>query len=185
MSPACRSVIKVLLILLKNTGFCKAFREKSLFFKEKSYPTKELPLQVQLGTAVLLVSLLFELEFNYVNSAKLLAVLRILLGIEGNFLTLFQSLEALAYDSGEVNEYIVAAVVVGNKSVAFLRIEPLNCTVVHFGTSINKIFRTALNKSPYISVGLYSRKLTCICNSFNVQMTYKIACEFNNASELL
>ena len=24
----------------------------------------------------------------------------------------------------------------GNKSVAFLRIEPLNCTVVHFGTSI-------------------------------------------------
>jgi len=185
MSPACRSVIKVLLILLKNTSFCKAFREKSLFFKEKSYPTKELPLQVQLGTAVLLVSLLFELEFNYVNSAKLLAVLRILLGIEGNFLTLFQSLEALAYDSGEVNEYIVAAVVVGNKSVAFLRIEPLNCTVIHFGTSINKIFRTALNKSPYISVGLYSRKLTCICNSFNVQMTYKIACEFNNASELL
>ena len=84
-----------------------------------------------------------------------------------------------------VYEYVVAAVVVGDESVAFLRIEPLNCTVVHFGTSINKIFRTALNKSPYISVGLYSRKLTCICNSFNVQMTYKIACEFNNASELL
>ena len=60
-----------------------------------------------------------------------------------------------------------------------------HCAVIHFGTSINKIFRTALNKSPYISVGLYSRKLTCICNSFNVQMTYKIACEFNNASELL
>ena len=134
--PPRRALTKVLIILLKNTIFCKAFHEKSLFFKEKSYPTKELPLQVQLGTAVLLVSLLFELEFNYVNSTKLLAVLRILLGIEGNFLTLFQSLEALAYDSGEVNEYIVAAVVVGNKSVAFLRIEPLNCTVVHFGTSI-------------------------------------------------
>ena len=129
--------------------------------------------------------LIGKLALNYVYSAQLLAVLRILLGIEGNFLTLFQSLEALAYDSGEVNEYIVAAVVVGNKSVAFLRIEPLNCTVILFGTSINKIFRTALNKSPYISVGLYSRKLTCICNSFNVQMTYKIACEFNNASELL
>lgn len=129
--------------------------------------------------------LIGKLALNYVYSAQLLAVLRILLGIEGNFLTLFQSLEALAYDSGEVNKYIVAAVVVGNKSVAFLRIEPLNCTVIHFGTSINKIFRTALNKSPYISVGLYSRKLTCICNSFNVQMTYKIACEFNNASELL
>ena len=125
--------------------------------------------------------LIGKLALNYVYSAQLLAVLRILLGIEGNFLTLFQSLEALAYDSGEVNKYIVAAVVVGNKSVAFLRIEPLNCTVIHCG----KIFRTALNKSPYISVGLYSRKLTCICNSFNVQMTYKIACEFNNASELL
>ena len=185
MSPACRSVIKVLLILLKNTSFCKAFREKSLFFKEKSYPTKELPLQVQLGTAVLLVSLLFELEFNYVNSAKLLAVLRILLCVESNLLALFKSLEAVAYDCGKVYEYVVAAIIVGDESVAFLRIEPLNCTVIHFGTSINKIFRTALNKSPYISVGLYSRKLTCICNSFNVQMTYKIACEFNNASELL
>ena len=136
MSLACRSVIKVLLILLKNTSFCKAFREKSLFFKEKSYPTKELPLQVQLGTAVLLVSLLFELEFNYVNSAKLLAVLRILLCVESNLLALFKSLEAVAYDCGKVYEYVVAAIIVGDESVAFLRIEPLNCAVVHFGTSI-------------------------------------------------
>ena len=28
------------------------------------------------------------------------------------------------------------AIIVGDESVAFLRIEPLNCTVVHFGTSI-------------------------------------------------
>ena len=133
---ASADVIKVLLILLKNTSFCKAFREKSLFFKEKSYPTKELPLQVQLGTAVLLVSLLFELEFNYVNSAKLLAVLRILLCVESNLLALFKSLEAVAYDCGKVYEYVVAAIIVGDESVAFLRIEPLNCTVVHFGTSI-------------------------------------------------
>ena len=118
MSLACRSVIKVLLILLKNTSFCKAFREKSLFFKEKSYPTKELPLQVQLGTAVLLVSLLFELEFNYVNSAKLLAVLRILLCVESNLLALFKSLEAVAYDCGKVYEYVVAAIIVGDESVA-------------------------------------------------------------------
>ena len=83
-----------------------------------------------------LFSLLFELEFNYVNSAKLLAVLRILLCVESNLLALFKSLEAVAYDCGEVYEYVVAAVVVGDESVAFLRIEPLNCTVVHFGTSI-------------------------------------------------
>ena len=81
-------------------------------------------------------SCLFELEFNYVNSAKLLAVLRILLCVESNLLALFKSLEAVAYDCGEVYEYVVAAVVVGDESVAFLRIEPLNCTVVHFGTSI-------------------------------------------------
>ena len=74
-------------------------------------------------------SLLFELEFNYVNSAKLLAVLRILLCVESNLLALFKSLEAVAYDCGEVYEYVVAAVVVGDESVAFLRIEPLNCTI--------------------------------------------------------
>ena len=83
-----------------------------------------------------LFSLLFELEFNYVNSAKLLAVLRILLCVESNLLALFKSLEAVAYDCGKVYEYVVAAVIVGDESVAFLRIEPLNCTVVHFGTSI-------------------------------------------------
>ena len=136
MSLACRSVIKVLLILLKNTSFCKAFREKSLFFKEKSYPTKELPLQVQLGTAVLLVSLLFELEFNYVNSAKLLAVLRILLCVESNLLALFKSLEAVAYDCGKVYEYFLAVSIVGDETVTLLSVKPLNCTVVHFGTSI-------------------------------------------------
>lgn len=110
--------------------------KKSPFFKEKSCKAKKLPSQVYLGTAVLFNSCLFELEFNYVNSAKLLAVLRILLCIESNLLALFKSLEAFAYDCGEVYEYVVAAVIVGDESVAFLRIEPLNCTVVHFGTSI-------------------------------------------------
>ena len=184
MSPACRSVIKVLLILLKNTVL-QGFSRKKPVFQGKILRDKKTadPSATRNGSSF--NSCLFELEFNYVNSAKLLAVLRILLCVESNLLALFKSLEAVAYDCGKVYEYVVAAIIVGDESVAFLRIEPLNCTVVHFGTSINKIFRTALNKSPYISVGLYSRKLTCICNSFNVQMTYKIACEFNNASELL
>ena len=34
--PPRRALTKVLIILLKNTGFCKAFHEKSPFFKEKS-----------------------------------------------------------------------------------------------------------------------------------------------------
>jgi len=53
--PPRRALTKVLIILLKNTGFCKAFHEKSPFFKEKSCETKKLPTQVQLGTAVLLI----------------------------------------------------------------------------------------------------------------------------------
>lgn len=175
MSLACRSVIKVLLILLKNTSFCKAFREKSLFFKEKSYPTKELPLQVQLGTAVLLVSLLFELEFNYVNSAKLLAVLRILLCVESNLLALFKSLEAVAYDCGKVYEYVVAAIIVGDESVAFLRIEPLNCTVVHFGTSIKiEFFRTKTIGNPHTSLLVFISKNSHAFVIHRIaQMTYK------------
>ena len=85
-----------------------------------------------------LIAYLFSvrLELADVYCTELLAVLRILLGIEGNLLALFKSLEALAYDCGEVYENVVAAVVVGNESIAFLRIKPLNCTVVHFGTSI-------------------------------------------------
>lgn len=109
--------------------------KKSPFFKEKVPFNKKLPSQSSRNGS-LFNSRLFELEFNYVNSAKLLAVLRILLCIESNLLALFKSLEAFAYDCGEVYEYVVAAVIVGDESVAFLRIEPLNCTVVHFGTSI-------------------------------------------------
>ena len=78
----------------------------------------------------------FKLELYNIDSTKLLAVLRILLSIESNLLALFESLEAFAYDCREVYEYIIAAVVVGNKSVALFRVEPLNCTVVHFASSL-------------------------------------------------
>ena len=78
------------------------------------------------------------LELCNVYSTKFLAVLRILLCLEGNFLTLFKSLVAFTYDCGEVYENIIATVVVGNEAIAFLCIEPLNCTVVHTGTSMKK-----------------------------------------------
>lgn len=45
-------------------------------------------------------------------------------------LTLFQSLETIGLNSGEVYEYIFA-VFTGDKTVTFLRIEPLNRTLVH------------------------------------------------------
>ena len=49
--------------------------------------------------------------------------------IIGNGLTLFQSLEAFALDSGEMYEYI-RAVLTGDKSIAFFCVEPLNCTFI-------------------------------------------------------
>ena len=67
-----------------------------------------------------LIAYLFSvrLELADVYCTELLAVLRILLGIERNLLTLFQSLEALAYDCREMYEYVISAVVVGNKAVS-------------------------------------------------------------------
>lgn len=50
--------------------------------------------------------------------------------IVGYSLTLFQSLEAIALDSGEMYEYILS-ILTGDEAIAFLRIEPLNSTLVH------------------------------------------------------
>ena len=121
-----------------------------------------------------LIAYLFSvrLELADVYCTELLAVLRILLGIERNLLTLFQSLEALAYDCREMYEYVVAAVIVGDESVAFLRIEPLNCTVVHFGTSIIKIYFP-----DYFLIKLHFGRLLRNSHAFaihhNKLMTYK------------
>ena len=52
---------------------------------------------------------------------------------EGNCLAFFKSLETLAVDSGEMYEYVLAALC-GNEAVALLRIKPLNCTLIHVGT---------------------------------------------------
>jgi hypothetical protein len=46
---------------------------------------------------------------------------------ELNRLAFFQGLEAIALDSGEVNEYVVA-VLDGNESIPFFCVKPLNCS---------------------------------------------------------
>ena len=51
--------------------------------------------------------------------------------VESNRLTLFQSLEAISYDSGEMYEYILASLRVGDEAVALSSVEPLYCTLVH------------------------------------------------------
>ena len=45
-------------------------------------------------------------------------------------LTLFQSLEALGLNGGEMYEYILS-VLAGDKAIAFLRIEPFYRTLIH------------------------------------------------------
>jgi hypothetical protein len=79
------------------------------------------------------------------NVCSLLATVA-LNNIEGNCLALFQSLEALSVDSGEMYEYILAALS-GDETITLLRIEPLNCTLIHVGTlHIKIIFDSAFIK---------------------------------------
>ena len=73
--------------------------------------------------------------YGYVGSADLAAVLRVALGIEGNLLAFLKRLEAFSVDSGEMYEYFLAGCLVGDESITLLCVKPLNCTVVHFGTS--------------------------------------------------
>lgn len=80
------------------------------------------------GTAFLQSRLLSRL---YVDSASSARVLRISFDIESNSLTLVQSLEAVGYDSGEMYEYVLAALVVGNEAEALICVKPFYCTFAH------------------------------------------------------
>ena len=51
--------------------------------------------------------------------------------IESNSLALIQSLETVRNDSGEMYEYILAALVVGNEAEALICVKPFYCTFAH------------------------------------------------------
>lgn len=70
-------------------------------------------------------------EGTNVDSAQLIGVLGIGLGLKLNLLALGEVLEALDLDGREVNENVVAAVVVGNKAIALTGVEPFNSSAVH------------------------------------------------------
>ena len=76
--------------------------------------------------------------YSNVGCTNLAAVLRISLGIESYLLALFQGLEALSVDSGEMYEYFLAGCIVGDETIALLCIEPFNCTVVHLWYLLHK-----------------------------------------------
>lgn len=89
-------------------------------------------------SVMLRCSLCDQLSLSYyrnVGSTDLAAVLRITLGIESNLLALFEGLETISVDCGEMYEYFFAGCIVGDETITLLCIKPLNCTVVHFGTS--------------------------------------------------
>ena len=88
-----------------------------------------------------------------VDCSELCAVLGIGLGVKSNLLTLGQGLKALNLNGGEVYEYIVATLVIGNKAVALLSVEPLNCTFVHVGY-LRIDFVPGKNKKPTINANL-------------------------------
>ena len=60
------------------------------------------------------------------------------LGIEGDLLAFFQLTIAAGLDGGEVDEHVLAAVVVGDKAEALLRVEPLYSTLIHIGYLLQK-----------------------------------------------
>ena len=66
-----------------------------------------------------------------VDGAQLAAVLRIGLGLIRDLLALRQGLVALGNDRRKMDEYVLPAVVVGNKTIALFRVEPLDSTFVH------------------------------------------------------
>lgn len=71
------------------------------------------------------------LQGTNVDSANLAAVAGVGLGVKRDLLTLGEGLEALGDDRGEVDENILAAIVVGNKAEALFRIEPFYGTLIH------------------------------------------------------
>ena len=66
-----------------------------------------------------------------VDGAHFAAVLRVGLDVEGDLLALLQRLEAVALDGGEVDENVVAAVIVGDEAEALGFVEPFDSTVIH------------------------------------------------------
>ena len=69
------------------------------------------------------------LQLHNIDSPQLFAVLGIGLGLEGHLLALFQSLEAVALDRGEVHKNVLAAHIVRDEAITLFCVEPFDCTV--------------------------------------------------------
>ena len=63
------------------------------------------------------------LQSGNINRAKLVGIFGIGFGFERNFLAFFQALVAVRLNSGIMYEYILAALIISDKDIAFLRVE--------------------------------------------------------------
>lgn len=57
------------------------------------------------------------------------------LGLEAYLLAFSKGLVSVSYDRGEMYEYIVTTIVVGDKAEAFFCVKPFDCSLIHFCTS--------------------------------------------------
>ena len=68
---------------------------------------------------------------HHIDGAKLARILGIGLGVVSDLLTLGQSAETLGLDSGEVDEHVAAAIIVGDEAEALFVVKPFDCAVIH------------------------------------------------------
>ena len=90
-------------------------------------------------------------ERLYIYSSHLCAVLGVRLNIKGHLLTFLECLVTLALDNREMNEDIVSALVVGNKSVSLFSVKPFYSTVIHYGYLRYKIC-THIKTAPHTAI---------------------------------
>ena len=120
------------------------------------------------------------LHYANINSPQLAGIFGIRLGGIGNLLTLFQSLEAVCDNSGEVNENIVAAVVVRNEAEAFCGVKPFYCTLIHVVVppKYKFVYRDELK---FVQASFSIKKKNAHIFVNRKTMTYK-KCEYNALS---
>lgn len=84
-----------------------------------------------------------------VDGAQFACVLGVLLNVIVDLLTLGECFETVGHDAGKMHKDILAAIIVGDKTIAFAFVEPFYCSAVHV-------------EPPKILLLLHGQKITCL-----------------------
>lgn len=71
------------------------------------------------------------LQGAHIGGAQLAAVAGVGLDVEGDLLALVEGFKAIGFDGRKMHKNILAAVIVGYKAIALIRIKPFYSTVIH------------------------------------------------------